>query len=107
MAKTERSEKVILKDFRDSVYYDTYSKVLDEYSIKLIKESMLERWTDDDKRFNWNDVLKEVFKFINTDLKEFKDSIDVNPNRDEIAKQKLEKMLKIQAKQMLGINWYD
>ena len=90
MAK--KSEKVILKDFRDSVYYDTYSKVLDNHCIKIINSVMQEQ--SNEVKYSWNDVMKEVFKFINTDLREFKDSIDVNPNREQLEAKEMNDLVK-------------
>jgi hypothetical protein len=48
--------------------------------------------------------LKEVRKFINSDLRQFKDLDVVNPNKEEKEKKELDDLLQEQTKKILGMN---
>lgn len=92
-----------IKDFKSTPYYEYYGKQIDEYCRQLLVEQMRTQWVEFDKKYSWNDVLKEVFKFINGDLRDFKDSLDMNPVKEEVDKNYEEKLDK-EARQMLGMS---
>lgn len=93
-----------VRDFKDTPYYEYYSKRIDEYWIQLIRSVMDSQWIDTDKKFSRADVLKEVYKFVNGELREFKDELDMNPNAERVQKAVEDELIKNQAKQLLGMN---
>lgn len=93
-----------LKDFKTTPYYKYYTEMVDDYSIKIINSIITQQWIDAEKKYTRWDVLKEVRKFINTDLRQFKDLDVINPNKEEEEKKKLEDLLQKQAKQILGMD---
>jgi len=93
-----------LKDFRYTPYYKYYNKTIDEYCIQIIESTMIEQWTDQDKKYTRSDVLKEVYKFVNRELRDFKDKIEINPSTEEVNYEEEKRMIREQAKQLLGMN---
>ncbi len=87
------------KDLKDTPYYDVYLKMINTYSQNIIEEVM--RNQNNDIKYTWNDVLKQVFKFINGDLKKFPDRFDVNPSRELLEKQELDEITRQQTIQLL------
>lgn len=92
-----------LKDFKDTPYYEYYVNMIDEYSIKIITSIIEMQWIDNEVKYTRWDVLKETMKFINWDLKEFKDLDIVNPSRKEIEKEQMKEAIERQTKAYLGI----
>jgi len=93
-----------LKDFRDTPYYEYYTKTIDEYWSKIVKSIVEQQWIDNEVKYTRWDVLKEALKFINWDLREFKDLDVVNPSRNEIEQEEMKEAVERQAKAYLGIN---
>lgn len=93
-----------IKDFKDTPYYKYYGDMIDEYSIKIINSIITQQGIDTEKKYTRWDVLKEVWKFINKELREFKDLDVINPNNEEVEKNELNNLLEEQAKKMLGMN---
>lgn len=91
-----------VKDFKSTPYYEYYSKVIDWYCEKIIKSQMLTQWKEFDKKYSWNDVLKEVFKFANEELREFKDELNINPTRDEQLLKEENELIEKQINILLG-----
>lgn len=79
-----------IKDFKSTPYYEYYTKKIEDISVDLIKDIMKNKWNDRDKKYSWNDVLKKVYEIVDGELKEFKDSLDLNPYKEErdLAKEK-------------------
>lgn len=93
-----------LKDFNTTPYYKYYTEMVDDYSIKIINSIITQQWIDTEKKYTRWDVLKEVRKFINSDVRQFKDLDVVNPNKEEKEKQELDNLLHEQSKKILGMN---
>jgi hypothetical protein len=91
-----------LVDFKDTPYYKFYEKKINDYNELIIKSILLSN--DNEIKYSWNDVLKEVFKFINWELKDFKDCTDINPNNTDRKKKLYERLVEEQAKRQLGMN---
>lgn len=92
-----------LKDFKDTPYYKYYTDMINEYWIKVIRSIVDQQWIDTEKKYTRWDVLRETLKFINTDLKDFKDLEIINPSRTEIEKQEMDEAVKEQTKSYLGM----
>ena len=90
------------KDFRNTPYYKYYEKRIDEYCMIIINNILKTQWTDNNKIYNYNDVMKEVLKFVNGDLRQFKDDLDINPNQEDKEKQEADKFIEEQAKLLLN-----
>jgi len=91
------------RDFKDTPYYEEYKKMINEYKIKTITSIISQQGIDNEQRYTWWDVLKEVLKFISWDMSNFQELSSLNPNRDMMNKEEIEKYIKEQAKS-LGIN---
>ena len=91
-----------IRDFKDTEYYEYYEKVINNYCAKIINSIMQTQWQNDIK-YSWNDVLKEVYKFVNWELRDFKDDIDINQYREEEDVGKEKELIREQAKQLLWI----
>lgn len=100
MAKKEKH--IPFRDLIDTPYYDLYLKMINSYSKNIIK-SILSNQTNEVK-YTWNDVLKEVFKFVNGDLRKFPETFDVNPNRELLEQEEYDEAVKKQTMQFLGID---
>jgi hypothetical protein len=92
-----------LKDFKDTPYYKYYTDMINEYWVKVIRSIVDQQWIDTEKKYTRWDVLRETLKFINTDLKDFKDLEIINPSRTEIEKQEMDEAVKEQTKSYLGM----
>lgn len=92
-----------LKDFKDTPYYQYYTDMINEYWVKVIRSIVDQQWIDTEKKYTRWDVLRETLKFINTDLKDFKDLEIINPSRTEIEKQEMDEAVKEQTKSYLGM----
>jgi hypothetical protein len=92
-----------LKDFKDTPYYKYYTDMIDEYWVKIVKSIVEKQWIDTDEKFTRADVLRETLKFVNWDLREFKDLEIVNPSRTEIMEQEIKDATERQVKAYLGI----
>ena len=57
---------------------------------------------DNDPKYTWNDVLKLVFKILEVQIKEFADSLDVNPAQSLTFDKDLEKAVEEQTKLLLN-----
>jgi hypothetical protein len=93
-----------IKDFVSSEYYGYYNKRIQDYSVKIINTIMESQWIEDEKKYTWNDVLKEVFKFVNGKLKRFPEDPDLNPTHTEYEAENLKTLIEESAKQYLGMN---
>jgi len=93
------------KDFKTSEYYEHYCKTIESYGIDLIKE-ILEN-NNNEVKYTWNDVLKMVFRFVNGDLKDFKDKVDLNPITEERDKEEEERLIEEQAIQLMNGQQYN
>lgn len=91
------------RDFKDTDYYKQYVEMINSYNTKIITTILSQQWIDNDQKYTRWDVLKEVLKFINWEMKEFKDLKQLNPNRELLAEDELKKMVEEQARN-LGIN---
>jgi hypothetical protein len=91
-----------LLDFKKTDYYDYYTKVIDDYSISIIEQVMSNN--NNDIKYSWNDVLKLVYKFINSELRDFKDNVEINPEINKLEQKTEQEYLEQQAKEMLGMN---
>lgn len=92
-----------IKDFRTSEYYKFYSDMVNEYCVKTIKSIVESQWIDNEVKYTRWDVLKELLKFLNWDLREFKDLDITNPSRVYIEEKEMKEDVERQAKQLLGI----
>lgn len=90
-----------MKDFIDTPYYEVFKKRIQEYSDKIVKSIVESQWIDNKVEFTRGDVLREVYKFVNKELVEFPEDIEVNPYREQEREFKIEKALEEQAQQML------
>jgi len=93
-----------LKDFKDTPYYEYYWKMIDEYWVKIVKCIVEQQWIDNEKKYTRWDVLKEVLRFINGDLREFRDLEVINPSRWEMEENEMKEAIERQAKAYLGMN---
>jgi len=92
-----------IKDFKETPYYNYYTDMINEYWVKVIRSIIDQQWIDTDKKYTRWDVLRETLKFINTDLRNFKDLEIINPSRTEIEKHDMEEAIKEQTKSYLGM----
>lgn len=92
------------KDFTGTPYYQLYKKRIQEYSDKIVKSIVEMQWIDNEVKFTRWDVLKEVYKFVNKELVEFPDDIDLNPTQERERQFRIEKAIEEQSKQMVGMN---
>jgi hypothetical protein len=93
--------EVEVKDFISTPYYELYNKRINDYCVKVIKSTMQSQGIDDEKKYTWGDVLKEVYKFVNVELRKFPNDLDLNPTRTRTSQEQLDKAIEEQAKQML------
>lgn len=92
-----------LKDFKTTPYYKYYTEMVDEYCKLIVDRIMSQQWIDFDKKYSWNDVLREVYKFVNNDLREFKDLDLINPSTKELEDEKERKLIEESINGTLGI----
>jgi hypothetical protein len=96
-------KKTPTRDFKDTDYYEQYVEMINSYNTKLITSILSQQWIDNDQKYTRWDVLKEVLKFVNGDMKEFKDLKQLNPNREMLDEDEIKKLVEEQARN-LGIN---
>ena len=88
-----------MKDFNKSEYYEHYLSTVSRYQqdilIKIMDNNDNEIW------YTRNDVLKLVFKFCDTQLREFPESLDVNPTKAEQQDLKLQEAVKRETEMLL------
>lgn len=87
MVKLERG-----MNFQDSEYYKPYLERINEYSCDIVSQIL--DTNDNEIKYSWNDVLKLVYRFVNSELREFADSLDLNPNEEEIDKEVQKEVLR-------------
>jgi len=90
-------------DFKDTEYYKQYVAMIDEYWVKIVRSIVESQWIDTEEKFTRWDVLRETLKFVNWELRDFKDLDVVNPSRTEIEEEKIKDATERQAKAYLGI----
>lgn len=98
------TDKVILKDFKDTPYYDIYKERINDYAKNIINSIVSMQWIDNKSVFTRGDVLKEVLKIVTNQLAEFPEDIDLNPNKEAVTKERMDKIIEEQAKQMIWLN---
>lgn len=91
-------------DFKDTIYYKEYVSMIDSYSIKIIKNIISQQWIDNEHKYTRWDVLKEVLKFVNGEMKEFKELETLNPNRKIQEQEDIQRLVDEQAKSLWIIN---
>jgi hypothetical protein len=77
--------------------------MIDEYKNKTIVSILKQQWIDNEQKYTWWDVLKEVLKFISWDMSNFQELSSLNPNRETMNKEEIERYVREQWKN-LGIN---
>lgn len=94
--------KTPTRDFKDTEYYEKYKAMITQYRNKIITSIITQIGIDNEQKYTWWDVLKEILKFVEWDMMMFKDLKELNPNRDIMNKEQIEKYVEEQAKN-LGI----
>ena len=74
--------------------------MINEYKNKVITGIITQQGIENEQKYTRWDVLKEVLKFIDWDMKHFKDLAVLNPNRDLMNKEEIERYVKEQAKNL-------
>lgn len=87
MVKVER-----WMNFRESEYYKPYLERINEYSCDIVNQIL--ETNDNEIKYSWNDVLKLVYRFVNTELREFADSLDLNPREEKIDEEVQKEVLR-------------
>ena len=93
-------KKDIVADFNQTPYYKMFLDRVSNYQKEIILEIM--KNNDNDPKYTWNDVLKLVFKILEVQIKEFADSLDVNPAQSLTFDKDLEKAVEEQTKLLLN-----
>lgn len=93
-------KKDIVVDFNQTPYYKMFLDRVSNYQKEIILEIM--KNNDNDPKYTWNDVLKLVFKILEVQIKEFADSLDVNPTQSLTFDKDLEKAVEEQTKLLLN-----
>jgi len=93
-------KKDIVVDFNQTPYYKMFLDRVSNYQKEIILEIM--KNNDNDPKYTWNDVLKLVFKILEVQIKEFADSLDVNPAQSLTFDKDLEKAVEEQTKLLLN-----
>lgn len=93
-------KKDIVVDFNQTPYYKMFLDRVSNYQKEIILEIM--KNNDNDLKYTWNDVLKLVFKILEVQIKEFADSLDVNPAQSLTFDKDLEKAVEEQTKLLLN-----
>lgn len=88
------------RDFKDTEYYKQYVDMINSYKNKLIISIVTQQGIDNEQKYTWWDVLKEVLKFVDWNMKEFKDLDSLNPNREQTDKDELQRYVDEQAKNL-------
>jgi hypothetical protein len=55
---------------------------LDEYCCDIVNQILDSN--DNEIKYSWNDVLKLVYRFVNTELRDFADSLELNPIEEKV-----------------------
>lgn len=76
-------------NFKETEYYKPYLARIDEYCVDIVNEILDSN--ENEIKYSWNDVLKLVYRFVNTQLRDFADSLDVNPHEDEKVDEEIQK----------------
>lgn len=73
-------------DFKDTEHYNIYKELINEILYWLIHSIMISK--DNEVKYTWNDVLKQVYLIVKDHLKGLEDSQDMNPYewREKIMK---------------------
>lgn len=95
-------KKIPIRDFKDTPYYEIYKDMIKKYRNKIITSIITQQWIDNENKYTRWDVLKEVLKFIEWDMMMFQDIKELNPNREQLDKEKIEKYVEEEARN-LGI----
>ena len=69
-------------NFKETEYYKPYLARLDEYCCDIVNQILDSN--DNEIKYSWNDVLKLVYRFVNTELRDFADSLDLNPIEEKV-----------------------
>lgn len=94
--------KTPTRDFKDTEYYEKYKGMIKKYRNKIITSIITQQGIDNEQKYTWWDVLKEVLKFVEWDMMMFQDLKEINPNREIMDKEQIEKYIEEEAKN-LGI----
>lgn len=91
----------VVVDFTKSEYYEYYLNTISKRSQQIMIEVM--NSNNNDKKYTRDDVLKLVFKFVETQLREFPESLDVNPTRESQHKKQVNESVKRETSLLLWI----
>lgn len=69
-------------NFKETEYYKPYLARLDEYCCDIVNQILDSN--DNEIKYSWNDVLKLVYRFVNTELRDFADSLELNPIEEKV-----------------------
>lgn len=69
-------------NFKESEYYKPYIERINEYCCDIVNQIL--DTNDNEIKYSWNDVLKLVYRFVNSELREFADSLDLNPREEKV-----------------------
>lgn len=94
------TKKDILADFKDTIYYDKYLERVSGYQRQIISEIMNNN--NNEQKYTRNDVLKLVFKILEVQIKDFADSLDVNPTQSLQYDKEFKKAVEEQTKILLN-----
>lgn len=69
-------------NFKETEYYKPYLDRINEYCVDIVNEIL--DTNQNEIKYSRNDVLKLVYRFVNTQLRDFADSLDLNPIEEKV-----------------------
>lgn len=93
--------ELIIQDFKQSQYYPFYLKMLEEKKVNIVRTIL--KIKNNDVKYTWDDVLKQVLRFIEWTMTEFVNSPLVNPNMSAKEKKEYDKFVEDQSLELLWL----